>query len=439
MSDEGGLQRQFFDMLMESQWWSAEQLRNYQRSQLSQLLRHAKKNVPFYEHRLDAVVKPNGDIDWDRWGDIPIVKRADLREHREAMQARELPAGHGPTGTNSSSGSTGIPVTVTTTRLARVARDAMRWRSDRRHDLDWSRIALSRMGDIEGPVDWPHGTPRGPWGPTWDEAGQSGFWWSLNSSTPNGAILDFIQRHACSYLVSGPTSAHILALESIRLDRHIKLDRILVQSGKLGEEVREIARRVFGAGIVELYSSKEGGHLASSCAHGRLHVNAEAVFLEVLGDDGRPVGPGETGRVVITPFYSTAQPLIRYEQGDLAVVGDRCACGLALPALDEIVGRTLAIFRHPDGRAITRILPDAARDLLDCEFWQMAQIGPNDYEVRYVPKSAAAAPDEPAFAALFRSIYFDDSAVQFKRVPEIPLTRAGKLLEYVNEWQRPTV
>ena len=81
MSTDGGLQRQFYEMLMESQWWSADELRNYQRSQLSQLLRHAKKNVPFYEHRLDAVVKPNGDIDWDRWGEIPIVRRQDLAKH----------------------------------------------------------------------------------------------------------------------------------------------------------------------------------------------------------------------------------------------------------------------------------------------------------------------------------------------------------------------
>src|SRR5690242_20610737 len=95
MSIDGGLQRQFFDMLMDSQWWSAEQLRNYQRSQLSQLLHHAKKNVPFYEHRLDAVLKPNGDIDWSRWEEIPIIKRKDMAEHRGAMLATALPAGHG--------------------------------------------------------------------------------------------------------------------------------------------------------------------------------------------------------------------------------------------------------------------------------------------------------------------------------------------------------
>jgi phenylacetate-CoA ligase len=436
MSSEGGLQRQFYEMLMESQWWSPGQLQAYQRSQLGQLLRHAKKHVPFYEHRLDAVVKNNGDIDWDRWSEIPIVKREDLRDHGEAMLARELPAGHGPIGTSNSSGSTGVPITVTTTALAHLARTAQRWRSDRRHDLDWARIIVNRLGDVEGPKDWPQGTPRGPWGPSWDESSRRGFWWSLNLSTTNEQVLDFIERRGCTYLIAGPKTAHMLALESIRLKRPTRLDAIMVQSNRRTEDDRQICRSTFGASMIELYSSKEGGNMAYSCTHGRLHVDAEVLLLEILDDAGREVAPGETGRVVITPFLSSAQPLVRYEQGDLARKGTGCACGLCLPVIDEIIGRSLAIFRHPDGRSAVAIMPNSARELLDCEFWQMAQVGPNHYEVRYVPRSSAVAPDEGAFAALFRSVFFEDSVVEFRRVEGIPLTRAGKLVEYVNEWYR---
>ena len=41
------LMHQFYDMLLESQYWPAQQLVDYQRSQLEQLLRHARANVPF--------------------------------------------------------------------------------------------------------------------------------------------------------------------------------------------------------------------------------------------------------------------------------------------------------------------------------------------------------------------------------------------------------
>lgn len=44
MSTQGGLQRQFYDMLMENQWWPAGDLRDYQHSQLGQLLcRYTKR------------------------------------------------------------------------------------------------------------------------------------------------------------------------------------------------------------------------------------------------------------------------------------------------------------------------------------------------------------------------------------------------------------
>ena len=89
----------------------------YQRSQLGQLLRHAKATVPFYRTRLDAVFKRNGDIDWDRWQEIPIVTRADLRDNYSAMITTALPPGHGPAKTYRSSGSSGIPIAVETTAI----------------------------------------------------------------------------------------------------------------------------------------------------------------------------------------------------------------------------------------------------------------------------------------------------------------------------------
>eukprot|EP01035_Chromulina_nebulosa_P004491 gene4491-6145_t len=174
MSTQGGLQRQFYDMLMESQWWPADDLRDYQRGQLGQLLRHAKRNVPFYETRLDAVLKPNGDIDWDRWGEIPTLRRTDLVAYREAMQARDMPAGHGPTHVLASSGSTGVAIQVTTTAVAQIADRALRWRVQRWHDLDWSKVMLNRMGSAAN-SDWFGGAEAmGTWGALGDPATERG-------------------------------------------------------------------------------------------------------------------------------------------------------------------------------------------------------------------------------------------------------------------------
>ena len=43
--------------------------------------------------------------------------------------------------------------------------------------------------------------------------------------------------------------------------------------------------------------------------------------------------PGEIGRLVVTRLHHFATPLLRYDIGDYAEVGDACPCGRGLPVL----------------------------------------------------------------------------------------------------------
>src|SRR5258706_1762758 len=104
-------------MLMESQHWPPDQMLACQRGQLTQLLSHTKANVPFYKSRLDPVFKKNGDIDWNRWNELPILTRTDFKENGAAMMAKVLPQGHGPSYESVSSGTTGSPITIHSTYL----------------------------------------------------------------------------------------------------------------------------------------------------------------------------------------------------------------------------------------------------------------------------------------------------------------------------------
>lgn len=71
--------RQIRSMLQDGLSWSNETLLAYQRNQLEQLLRHARKHVPFYSKRLDCLFTKSDQIDWSRWQEVPILKRSDLR------------------------------------------------------------------------------------------------------------------------------------------------------------------------------------------------------------------------------------------------------------------------------------------------------------------------------------------------------------------------
>lgn len=423
------LRHDFFDMLMDSQWWSSAALDNYKRSQLTHLLIHAKANTPFYESRLDSALKPGGDVDWDRWAEIPVVTRQDMIDHRVQMQARVLPSGHGPAAVVTTSGSTSLPIEITTNALVDVAGAAAQWRGQSRNNVDWARNLARRLGSGSAPLVPPYGELRGQWGPPWTPV--RGEFWELNVKLPAETVLGFLRDYECEYLNTGAAPAHVFALEAERLGiEPPRLDAIITQGASVGQADRDACLRVFGARMLDAYSSREGGQIAHPCELGTLHINTELCFLEVVDTAGFPVSDGTSGRLVVTPFFSTAQPLIRYDQGDIGHLGSRCSCGRAGPTLGALEGRHSIFFSHPDGRMATSLLPEYAREVLDCTFWQVAQIGPISFEVRYVPRSADRYGNEDEFVRIFRSQYFEDADVKLRRVAEIPLTASGKYVEY---------
>jgi phenylacetate-CoA ligase len=328
-----------------------------------------------------------------------------------------------------------VPVTITVSILFGIANDCLRWRAQEWNRIDWSRNIAVRLASSDPPLEPPYGTLLGLWGPPWLE-GQHGERWHLNVRLPAEQVLRFINDHQIAYLNTGASSAHIYALDSRRLGIETRLDAVLAQGRTVSDEDREICARVFGARIMEHYSSKEGGQMAHPCEHGTLHVNSECCLLEIVDREGQPVPPGTAGRVVVTPFFNTAQPLIRYDQGDIAIAGTTCPCGRGLPVLKSIEGRGFAVFSHPDGRRSDTILPETGRAALDCSLWQVAQVGPTDFEIRYIPRDGARPADEAEFTRIFHRQFFEDSRLHFLRVAEIPLSAGGKHLEYVNEFER---
>ncbi len=435
MRSAADLQHQFHQMVRDSQFWPRKQMRDYQRNQLEQLIRHARATTPFYETRLDMLFDRRGDIDWKRWKDVPIVRRADMVQHREAMQARQLPPGHGPTAVMHTSGSTGQPLAVTVNALGAMPANAFRWRMHEWLGLDWSKTMLSRLGDGDHDQRHPDGEMQGPWGPPWGQGAAAGRLVTVSRLFDTATVHRHYRALGASYFNAGPNMAHINALDAERLALDWQIEAILVQGNVVRPADREACRRVFGAELIEHYSSKEAGQLAHPCPHGALHINAEGCLVEVLDEAGEPCHSGQTGRVVVTPFFQTAQPLIRYEQGDWATVGT-CSCGRHLPVLAAVAGRSIAIFRHPDGRSVANLMPDETTSLLGSRYWQLAQTGPNEYELRYVPVDAGQPGDEAAVTALFRSTYFEDATLRFVRTSDIPPASGGKLVEYLNEWEQ---
>jgi len=424
---------QFYEMLDESQWWPPSRMTEWQQGLLRPLLNHARATTPFYRFRLEKLFRSNGAIDWARWSEIPILTRSDVSRHFASLLSRAPVEQHGPFSDVSTSGSTGHPVTVRTTRWLNGMALACSWRGHRWAGLDWSKPLLTRGETLPGKAI---GAALGPWGPPWLPEAASGQHLHTNYSNPYWSDLEVIQRQAV-YAYAATTNQLEIFFDDPALPGLPDLKVVMVRGGAVTDYLRTQVARVSAAQIVEAYSSKEGGALARPCPAGHgFHTNAEAVLVEIVDAAGQPVAAGEKGRVVITPFGSTAMPLIRYDQGDEAIAGETCGCGRPLPFIRRLEGRTNAVFEHPDGRRSREMMPIEGRRLLGAGRWQVRQVGPTDFEVDYVRHDWGTAPDLDAFSALFRTVFFDDAVVTVREVKELQLGATGKYREYENRWRR---
>ncbi len=435
MDSTSALGQRIYEMLMESQYWPPQQMLAYQRSQLSQLLRHAKATVPFYKTRLDVVFKRNGDIDWDRWHEIPIVTRAELRDNYSAMITTALPPGHGPAKTYRSSGSSGIPVAVETTAIqSRVNWAAtLRFLDVQKMDQSKTRAWISSVNRRNEPFQEEYQV--GGWGKPWESSKKNGQNFVINRNLPETRKLELLRSLGVSYLQEVTNNAELTANANLALDNPVQLENISCISQRVTKEQRDLFRRSFGARTLSIYSSKESGHMGSQCGDSsNMHVNHEIILIEIVNGDDQLCLPGETGRVIVTPFFGTALPLIRYDQGDVAELHPACDCGSTLPILKNIEGRQDQLFRFPDGpRAMGVLFHRLLSEKLEVLALQLAQTGPLKIEIRYIPRNTGKKIDVAPIVEQFHQLVHPGLEVVLKPVDKIPLNSGGKLQSIVCE------
>ncbi len=422
-----------FNMLEDSQWWPRDRLVEMQRIELSRLVRHAKSSSPFYRTRLDCLFHPNGTIDWDRWVDVPIMARAELSHQRGSIQSRRPVQEHGPFGWVKTSGSTGDPVEFLTTRVLNDLSVASLWRGQKWANMDWSGVMIHMAA--ESPK-FKIGDVMGSWGPFWLRESAKGRRIFATYSIGAEERIKLMRQFDAGYSTFTDGMA-VLFLDYLRSSEvSVSLQSVQFIGGAASEYIRRDFRTLLGADVVELYSSKEGGSMASRCPQGHgWHQNAESVLVEIVDDQGKPVAAGETGRVVITPFGSTTTPLIRYDQGDLAVAGptEICPCGRTLPRIASFSGRLRHVFRRPDGGSVNELSIDARRQL-GAGTWQIARVAEHSFEVRYMKRDWGVAPNLAEFRKSFAEDYYPEAQVKIIEVDNFILGPTGKHMERLDEW-----
>ena len=145
----------------------------------------------------------------------------------------------------------------------------------------------------------------------------------LTVTQPTEAIAEALAEYRPEVLVGYPSVIAGVAEEQLQGKLDIAPRVVITASEVLTDEAAQTIESAWGSKPVNMYASTELGVIAmGSLDRVGMHVCEEGI-IEVVGDEGNPVTPGEPGsKVLLTNLVNTVQPLIRYELTDSVVLGE---------------------------------------------------------------------------------------------------------------------
>jgi phenylacetate-CoA ligase len=410
----------YINRLLESQFFSPEQLEEIQNRKLNKILTFSIADVPFYR---DITRENSSEI--INLNDFPFLLKSDIRDHLNVLLSTQDKRS---LYTKKSGGTTGGSITVYKDRLAFTNALAATWRG-----YSWAGVGIGYK--------------------------QARFWGEPQASTARIKmhITDFIahrKRFSAFSFSKKDLSKYFTDLErympdyfygytsmlaqladyylEVKSEPKYKLTSIITTSEILTDYDRKKLENVFGTKVYNEYGCAELGTIAHECESGNLHINDENLLVEIYNGD-KKCAPGEIGEVVITDLNCYAMPLIKYKLGDLASISDkRCKCGRGLKILDNLCGRVGDLIKNKNGKSFHRaffmdILKNPMAKHLGIISFQVVQIDWDDILLNIVTGQGYSKESESFLKSFFVDNFCENTKLRFNLVNEIKRTRSGKV------------
>ena len=426
----------FLGVLSKSDRYPPQHIKGFQDTVLKDLVAFAAAQVPFYRGRLTALSDGEGNAVLERWTDVPILTSEEVKSHQADLRPDALPAGQGRALRYLSSGSTGRATAYYRSALSEEGQQAGFLRHYRAFQLDPARdLAFIRLFDPSlarfRSVD-EHEHARS-WTPQWFNGGTGGRIRRLSVFTAIAKQIEWLRGLGPVYLNTFPSNVLALAQHVAQFpEQRPELLAILTAGEPLTANTRKLCREILGCDCIDILSNAEAGSIAMQCPAGRCyHAQSELCRVEVLRTDGGAARPGQWGRLVVTPLYNFAMPLIRYATGDYVRVAAPCGCGRHHLALELEVGRPNNMFKTARGQwfrpdiDVSRLWP-----ILGGSRWQLVQMGLREFELRYARKPELGASQTKELRRLIAPHLPKGSKIRITRRAAIGLPSSGKLASF---------
>ncbi|MFH1145319.1 MAG: phenylacetate--CoA ligase [Candidatus Eisenbacteria bacterium] len=312
------------------------QMQRFQQEALARTLERVHAKVPYYQRAFEVRgVKPTDLHRLEDLARFPFTVKTALRDNYPlglcTVPPRELARIH------ASSGTTGKPITGPYT-----AADMQQWgecmaramwaQSVRPDDIAQNAYG---MGLFTGGLGFLLGFERVGCAVIPAGSGQ----------TERQLLL--MEDLGTTVLAATPTYALTIAERAMELGKD--LTRFPLRVGLFGAEpwtpkMKALLEERMGIVAHEHYGLTElmGPGVAFSCEAGRLHINEDHIYAEVIDPETEePLPLGRPGELVLTSLQREAMPMVRYRTRDITrLERTPCPCGRTSVAMEKVTGRS---------------------------------------------------------------------------------------------------
>jgi len=413
--------RKKYKFLQESQRWKKDQLEKYQQKQLSKLLYHAYKNVPYYTKLFDNHSITLKDItSLKDFQQIPFLTKQLVKEHVEEIKATNYsPRKFKYTTTG---GSTGFPLGFYVEKgIAKAKNMAFYQMLLNQSDcyLTEKHAYLIGYNDLFKYQVFRRILIL-----------SSFFMTDENLSLYIKKLREFKPR-----FIMGFTSAIINLAKYINknnIEKFPIIKTVVCAGETLFDWQRDLLERTFQCRIHALYDHYEQAVFATTCKYSNYyHIYPQYGITELVHKDGTPViNEDERGEIVATGFNNFIFPFIRYKTGDVGILThQKCKCGREFILLKGIEGRLQEIIvtkekRHIPLTGFYGLVAKFSKNVRDCQIIQEIE---GEIILNIVKDKGYTNKDEDLIIKNFKNRFGSEINLIIQYVDNIPRTSGGKL------------
>jgi phenylacetate-CoA ligase len=417
---KGRLYPKYRSMLEQSQWWSPDQIQQFQWRELQRLLKHTVETVPYYKKKYEAAGIDIRDIrTMEDFAKLPPLTRDEVNSHREAL-CSEVPTSK--LVAHATGGSSGTP-----TRFF-ITVDSYDWRcaaSARAYSWGGHRIGertLYLWGAPLGKVSRFECAKMGAYRflrrefvvPTFAQTDEL---WRQTLKD----CMHFRPRFIVGYVSSVEEFAHFLLRERSTVHG---IKAVIAAAEPVYARTRQLVAQAFAAPLFNSYGSREFMSIASECDRQEgLHIHSENLLVETeFPSSGAP------SEFLVTDLHNYGMPFIRYRIGDIGVFNDSlCPCGRGLPLIRSVEGRVLQVLRTRAGRVVPgEFFPHVLKDVPEIREFQVQQVSLDEIVISVVLKRPLLDSTQTILRRETSKVFGNDVLVSIKPVEAIPHQPSGK-------------